>query len=51
MNEIEQLFAICNKGHRKLSGAAKFLITLTILSFAVPILLLLCILAAVALLK
>jgi hypothetical protein len=32
MNEIEQLFEICNKGHQKMSGAAKFWVTLTILS-------------------
>jgi hypothetical protein len=50
MNEIEELEEICNNGHQKLSGAAKFWVTLTILSIAIPIFLL-CILVAVAFLK
>ena len=27
MNEIEELFEICNKGHKRMSGAAKFWVT------------------------
>lgn len=44
MNEMEELFEICNKGHKRMSGAAKFWVLVAILFTGIPLLVVLCIL-------
>jgi hypothetical protein len=47
MNEIEELVEICNKGHKNMSGAAKFwVIVAIVINVVLPVLIVILVLAA-----